>query len=334
MRSLLICVFVLLGTLGHAQSTTSPPIFRITTDEFWLNLHHFLYVLGRAEAKTSDSTRDAVAGAPPEAERGLKNLTADERRVWAESVAAYAKGLSLKDAVREAPMPAVTAALADAGDAPTLASAPIDAATREILERAGPIYRKTWWPAHHAANLAWRESINALVASYGQSILGFVTKVYGMQWPADGYAVHTSGYSGFGGAYSSVRGVLVISSLADSTQRLNGLETIFHEGMHQWDNQVYAALGAQARAINAQVPVDLPHALIWVTASEAVRQVEPSHVPLVDALGIWKFYSSGAPGPMIRLKAPLEDAWKPYLNGRGTRDDALRLLLEKIALVK
>ena len=321
-------------TLGHAQSATSAPIFRITTDEFWLNLHHFLYVLGRAEAKTSDSTRDAVAGAPPEAERGLKNLTADERRVWAESVSAYAKGLSLKDAVREAPMPAVTAALADAGDAPTLASTPIDAATREVLERAGPIYRKTWWPAHHAANLAWRESINALVGSYGQSILGFITKVYGMQWPADGYAVHTSGYSGFGGAYSSVRGVLVISSLADSTQRLNGLETIFHEGMHQWDNQVYAALGAQARAINAQVPVDLPHALIWVTASEAVRRVEPSHVPLVDALGIWKLYSSGAPGPMIRLKAPLEDAWKPYLDGRGTRDEALRLLLEKIALVK
>ena len=346
MRSLLVCVFVLLGTLGHAHSalngpfesrqasTSSAPIFRITTDEFWLNLHHFLYVLGRAEARTNDSTRDAVAGAPPEAERGLKNLAADEQRVWAESVTAYAKGLSLKDAVREAPMPAVTAAMADAGDALTLAGVPIDAATREVLERAGPIYRKTWWPAHHAANLAWRESINALVGSYGQSILGFITTTYGMQWPADGYPVHTSGYSGFGGAYSSVRGVLVISSLADATQRLNGLETIFHEGMHQWDNQVYAALGAQARTINVRVPVDLPHALIWITASEAVRRVERAHVPLVDALGIWKLYSSGAPGPMIRLKAPLEDAWKPYLDGRGTRDEALRLLLEKIALVK
>jgi len=312
----------------------SAPIFRITTDEFWLNLHHFLYVLGRAEARTNDSTRDAVAGAPREAERGLKNLTGEERRVWAESVTAYAKGLSLKDAVRDAPMPAVTAALADAGDAPTLTSAPIDAATHEILERAAPIYRKAWWPAHRTANLAWRDSINTLVAAHGQSILGFITRVYGMQWPADGYAVHTSGYSSFGGAYSSVRGVLVISSLAESTQRLNGLETVFHEGMHQWDNQVYAALGAQARAIKAQVPPDVPHALIWVTASAAVRQVEPSHVPLVDALAIWNLYSSGAPGPMSRLKAPLEEAWKPYLEGRGTRDEALRLLLEKIALVK
>jgi len=314
-------------------SATPAPIFRITTDEFWLNLHHFLYVLGRAEAKTSDSTRDAVAGAPRDAERGMKDLTSDERRAWAESVTAYAKGLSLKDAVREAPLPAVTAAMADLGDTPTLAGAAIDPATREVLERAAPIYRKAWWPAHHAANLAWRDSINALVALRGQDILGFITRVYGMQWPADGYAVHTSSYSSFGGAYSSVRGILVISSLADATKGLNGLETVFHEGMHQWDNQVYAALGAQARAINVQVPPDIPHALIWLTASEAVRRVEPSHVPLVDALGIWNLRSSGAPGPMIRLKAPLEEAWKPYLAGRGTRDEALRLLLEKISQV-
>ncbi len=338
MRQAVIGVIgVLLATSAYAQRSATPippPIFRITTDEFWLNLHHFLYVLGRAEAKTSDSTRDAVAGAPGEAERGMKDLTVDERRVWAESVTAYAKGLSLKDAVRGAPMPAVTAAMANLADAPTLTAAAVDAPTREVLERAAPIYRKAWWPAHHTANLAWRESINALVASRGQAILGFITKVYGMQWPADGYAVHTSSYSSFGGAYSSVRGVLVISSLADSTKGLNGLETIFHEGMHQWDNQMYVALGAQARASNVQVPPDIPHALIWVTASEAVRRVEPSHVPLVDSLGIWNLYSSGAPAPMIRLKAPLEEAWKPYLAGRGTRDEALRLLLEKISQVK
>ena len=29
-----------------------PTFFTFETDEFWLNLHHFLYVLGQAEAKT------------------------------------------------------------------------------------------------------------------------------------------------------------------------------------------------------------------------------------------------------------------------------------------
>ncbi len=337
MRVFLIATFsVLMASGSQAQSLSTaqaelPPIFRITTDEFWLNLHHFLYLLGRAEARTSDSTREAVVEAPREAERGMKTLNAEERKAWAGAVTAYATGLSLKDAVREAPMPAVTAALADAGDAQTLTNPAIEPAVRDVLEQAAPIYRKTWWPAHLAANRAWRSSIEARVALHARTILGFITRSYGMEWPPAGHAVHASAYSTFGGAYSSVRGVLVISSLAKASQGLQGLETVFHEGMHQWDNQVYAALGTQAKPIKAAVPADLPHALIWVTAGEAVRRVDASYVPYVDSQGIWKLFSSGAPGPLMRLKAPLEEAWMPYLNGRGTRDEALRTLLEKIA---
>ena len=55
---------------------TSSPIFRFETDGFWLNLHHFLYVLGRVEAKMPDITRDAVAGAPADEAAGLKSLKA------------------------------------------------------------------------------------------------------------------------------------------------------------------------------------------------------------------------------------------------------------------
>src|SRR5918999_1142822 len=44
-----------------AQSATT--IFRFEMDGFWLNLHHFLYVLGRVEAKMPDIKREAVADA-------------------------------------------------------------------------------------------------------------------------------------------------------------------------------------------------------------------------------------------------------------------------------
>jgi hypothetical protein len=66
------------------QPQAVPPttIFRIDTDEFWLNLHHFLYVVGRAQAKTGDANREAVADAPAEAERGLRALTAHEQSTW------------------------------------------------------------------------------------------------------------------------------------------------------------------------------------------------------------------------------------------------------------
>jgi hypothetical protein len=142
--------------------------------------------------------------------------------------------------------------------------------------------------------------------------------------------VHAARYSNWAGAYSSARGVLVIASSYPENGGLRGLEGIFHEGMHQWDDQVYSLLGAQAKAVKATVTVDMPHALIWVTAGEAIRRLDPTYVRTVDTLGIWNGRSSGSREPMLRLKAPLEETWLPYLAGRGTRDEALAALLARI----
>jgi hypothetical protein len=170
-----------------------------------------------------------------------------------------------------------------------------------------------------------------LVAQHGRTILDFITRVYGLQWPAAGFPVHASRYSTWAGGYSSIRGVLVLASGYPENQGVRGLEGIFHEGMHQWDGQVYGLLGARAKAVNATVPSDLPHALIWVTAGEAVRRIDPSYVRTVDRLGIWSRNASGASEPLLRLKAPLEETWLPYLAGRGTRDEAMAALLARIS---
>ncbi len=125
--------------------------------------------------------------------------------------------------------------------------------------------------------------------------------------------------------------MLVIASSYPGNDGLRGLEGIFHEGMHQWDGQVYGLLGAQAKRIKATVPPDMPHALIWVTAGEAIRRLDPAYVRTVDALGIWKLTSSGAREPLLRLKAPLEETWLPFLAGLGTRDEAIAALLARIS---
>ncbi|HEY6360920.1 MAG TPA: hypothetical protein VIX63_07430 [Vicinamibacterales bacterium] len=158
-----------------------------------------------------------------------------------------------------------------------------------------------------------------------------ITRAYGLQWPASGFTVHAARFSNWAGAYSSTRGVLVIASGYPGNGGLRGLEVLFHEGMHQWDGQVYTLLGAQAKAIKATVPDDMPHALIWETAGEAVRRLDPTYVRTVDTLGIWNGRSSGAPEPLLRLKAPLDDTWLPYLAGRGTRDEALAALVAGMA---
>jgi hypothetical protein len=292
-----------------AQPPRPAPIFRFETDEFWLNLHHFLYVLGRAEAKTPDSARAAVAGAPAEVQEGLQDAGEAERQAWSAAVATYAAGVSRKDAVFHDSLAALTKSL-------TAATLPdgIDPDVRAALERAAPVYRSIWWPKHRAANRQWLASTQALVDRHGRAILDFITKAYGMPWPAAGYPVHVSGYTNWAGAYSTTGDLLVVASNAGSgTRGLDGLETVFHEAMHQWDDRMDALLRIAA---NGRPPRSLSHALIFFTAGEAVRRVAPDHVPYADAYGVWdRGWTS--------LKAALVQTWKPYLDGKGTRDEAL-----------
>src|SRR5687768_9870502 len=69
----------------QAVQATPALIFAFETNEFWLNLHHFLYVLGRAQAKMGDASAPPVASAPRDANRGMATLADSERRTWTES---------------------------------------------------------------------------------------------------------------------------------------------------------------------------------------------------------------------------------------------------------
>ncbi|HEU4477082.1 MAG TPA: hypothetical protein VFR80_01110 [Pyrinomonadaceae bacterium] len=349
----LVCLNILIAlsicpALNAKALTTKDPIFVFHNDEFWLNLHHFLYVLGRAENKERDTAREAVAGAPADQASGLTKLSAKEQKIWREAVASYATGPSKNDIVFDDPMPAITAALARAGDSKSLGSE-IDPAIATILQRAAPIYRKAWWRKHHEANQHWQKSIDKLVALHGANILAFITKAYKLEWPTAGFPVHVTGYSNWAGAYSTTGNLLVVASQSPSLQGLYGLETIFHEGMHQWDDQVFAAMREQATKLNKFFPRGLTHSLIFFTAGEAVRRtldgarksatsertgavggerggtVEPGYVPYAEKFGVWQ----RGMGP---FKVPLEEIWKPYLDGRGTRDEAFVKLIERTAI--
>ncbi len=308
----------------HPSSPKAGQIFVFQTDEFWLNLHHFLYVLGRAQNKTTDAARDAVKRAPEDQDKGLATLKEPDQVIWKEAVAAYASDMSKKDLIFDDPLPAITNSLAKAADAKSLAGLNIDAAATKILEAAAPVYRKVWWPDHYRANQAWRASVEKLVAKHGETILAFITSKYQMKWPETGFGVNISGYSNWAGAYSTKGDLLVLSSLDESNRDLYSLESVFHEGMHQWDSQVFEALREQARKQNKLVPRGLSHALIFFTAGEAVRRVAPEHVPYAERYGVWK-------RGMNELKGPIEETWKPYLDGRGTREEAFAELIKKTA---
>ena len=312
--------FVISSPAKSADQKTHP-IFIFHTDEFWLNLNHFLYVLGRAENKSADAAREAVVNAPADQARGFAKLSANEQSTWREIVTSYANGFSKRDLVFDESAASITSALAGAGDAKSLKGVKVDPALAALLERAAPIYRKAWWTDQRQSNRAWKKMIEPLLAQYGVAILKFITNAYKLEWPAAGFPVHLSGYSNWAGAYSTTGSLLVVSSLAKDTTGALGLEIIFHEGMHQWDEPVQQALREQVRQQHKRNPPNLSHALIFYTAGDAVRRIVPGHVPYAEKFGLWK-RGIGV------FKDAIEKAWKPYLDGQGTRDEAFAALIK------
>jgi hypothetical protein len=146
-----------------------------------------------------------------------------------------------------------------------------------------------------------------------------------LQWPVAGFPVHVSGYSNWAGAYSTTGNLLVMTCQSSELQGLYGFETTFHEGMHQWDEQAFDALRGQAIKVNKFFPRGLSHSMIFFTAGEAVRRVVPDHVPFAEKFGVWQ-------RGMAHFKRPLEEIWKPYLDGRGTLDEALAALINRTAV--
>jgi hypothetical protein len=302
-----------------AQS--SNPIFRFETDGFWLNLHHFLYVLGRAEANLPDIGREAVAGAPADEAEGLRVLTDAERRTWREAVTVYATGLSKLDAVFDRALYDVANAMRRGSPDRAAATLQIDVAVAAALDRAAPIYRKAWWSRHRESNRKWLASMQEPLTKYGPHVLTYVTRVYQEPWMAGGFPVNVSAWSNWAGAYSTYDSLLVISTMNAGNQGLHGFEITFHEAMHQWDEEIDARLAKIARANKLKFNDLLSHAMIFYTTGEAMKSVVPSHVPYAEVAGIWK-------GRMGAYKPALDAHWKPYLDGKTSLDEALLRLLQ------
>jgi hypothetical protein len=319
-----IAVAFAMGDARQKPSDAATAAYFVFDRPFWLNLHHFLYVLGRAELRTPDSQRRAVAGAPADMADGLGALDDGEQRVWRAAVSFYARSLSTKEVLFDGEMVAIGRALVAAGNRPALDSIGLDAKVVDTLRRAAPLYRKAWWPRHEHANGAFVDRLQALIAQHGEAVRAFITRAYGQKWPQAGFPISITAYANWAGAFSTSAGLIVISSRDPGAEGLKALESVFHEAMHQWDDAVDAMLIAQARRQGATVPDNLSHAMIFFTAGQAVRSVNPGYVPYAEAEGVW------ARG-MGTLRPALEAAWQPYLAGQGSRDEALAALLKAAA---
>jgi hypothetical protein len=305
------------GAIG--QSRLAPGLFTFRIGQ-WNNLHHFLYVLGRAKNGVPDMRREAVAAAPGDI-AGLTARPDAERGAWDDAIRFYAAGLSTKDAVFDAEMVKVTQILTAVPDASDLSGLGLDPQLVAVLRRVAPVYRAVWWPRHERANHARRDELQALVEKHGAPLVKRLTSVLGTEWPAQPRTIDLAAYSNWAGAYSTDGGLIVMSSISESNVGLWGLESLLHEAAHQWDEQLERRLSAAAAKTGKPLPPQLSHAIIFHTCGELMREVFPDHIPSAEKVGIWN-RGLGA------FKPRLDQHWRPYLKGAGTFEEAAAKLVE------
>ena len=296
---------LLAATCAPAQETLFT--FR---NEFWLNLHHFLYVLGRARTGTPDSSREAVRHATEDVE-GMDTLDKPQLLAWDAAISYYQQTLSGKDAVFDKDLVRVSRTLA-AG------SLDVSPELRAVLERAAPVYRKVWWPRHQRLNQARLAEQEDLLRTHGKPIAAAIAKAWGRKWPAAPTVIDISAYANWAGAYST-DGLIVMGSGNRDTAGTLALETLFHEAMHQWDDDFQATIARVAAAAKSPVPRTLSHSLIFFTAGYVVAAECPGHKPYADSSGVW------ARGLFPRDRIAAE--WTPYLEGHRSMEEALDHLL-------
>lgn len=312
---------VLTGWLLAAPAGSQPAGAPVATasqlafhSDFLMNLHHTLFAAAWARRPGAGTLR-ALAGALPAPLTAP--MTEAEQAAWDAAVAYYDREVASRDLLRGRGMYALKMALV-AGD---LSSPAVGTELRAVLDSAAPVYRRHFWPAHDRANREWIAKTVEGVRTIGPEVIARLTKLYTMPWFTAPVRVDVVWVGNRQGAYATEGPThATIASQAPNHTGWTSVEIVFHEISHTLiapiEKQLAAALGDRLREHGV-----LWHVVQFYITGEAVRGV-------LGARGIQYepyLYSSGLfERAWPAYRRPVEEHWRPYVDGRTTIEAAVR----------
>lgn len=297
---------------------------------FWPNLHNALWAEAWGRRPVNDR-EPSPAGKLPEALP--TSITPAERKAWDDAVAFYDREIADLHPLFDAGSAAIRKALLDAGtDAPPSG---LTDAHRSALMQAAPVYRAHLWPMHDRANRDWIQSALGKLATLAPGIVERLSTLYEAQWFSRPLRVDVVRVSSREGAFTSMTpppGHITLSSSSPAGQDWAAVEIILHEASHLLFLPTVKLFGAelQAQGKNTRTgPIEGWNANVWHVAlfystGEVVRQgLErrgTAYVPYMYATGMversWPHF-----------KGPIEAHWKAFVDGRLTRDEAIKRIV-------
>ena len=292
--------------------------------DFWLNLHHALYV-----AASDRGARNGAARPAGESGGFGASLSPEERQIWDGAVDVYARDFVSKDLLFDYQMTSVKIALGETGEDLAAAARTLPAPMKNALEAAAPIYRAHSWEADDRANRAWIAEARRHLEELAPAVTPRLGALFGTVWPTAPVRVDAVRVGFRLGAYTSngPPDWIVISTSDPNNQGWAQAEILFHETSHLLIHPVEQALYVAGRDAHVAVPRVLWHVVLFYTAGELTRQALASrkvaYQPYLYATGLfdraWPTYR-----PAIERVLP------DFLAGKRTREDMAQALVRAI----
>jgi hypothetical protein len=287
--------------------------------DFWVNLHHFLYMTARARAGM-DATRSATIKVLVDTV-GVGALSLEQRNALEVAIAYYARAVAPRDILFDSSLVAVNDRLVELEDATRVGGAAgLDTGIATALDRAAPVYRALWWPRHDAANRRWIAQVLPVLAEHGDEAARIEARAFRTPWSATPVRVDATAYTNWAGAYTTeYPSHINVGSVDEIGGRATSkFETLFHEVLHTMDDSLFLAVQAAFREKGKRMPRDPTHTFIFFTAGEVTGKLFPGYISFAEEGGLWTRNPEWA-----RMLPLLRTHWRPYLEGRGTLQDAV-----------
>ena len=292
--------------------------------DFWVNLHHFLYMTARARAGF-DASRSGANKALADT-IGVGALSAAQKNSLEAAIAYYARAVAPRDILFDSSLVAVNDRLVELEEATKVSGAVgLDTGIATALDRAAPVYRALWWPRHDAANRRWVAQALTTLAEHGDEAARIEARAFRTPWSTTPVRVDATAYTNWAGAYTTeYPSHINVGSVDEIGGRATSkFETLFHEVLHTMDDSLFLTLQAAFREKGKRMPRDPTHTFIFFTAGEVTRKLFPGYVSFADEGGLWTRNLEWA-----RMLPLLRAHWQPYLDGRGTLEEAVRRIAD------
>jgi hypothetical protein len=300
---------------GSAIGQTNVPLvtkvgrYRLQSNP-WVNLHQRL--LHEARFKT----------APPAA------LTGDDLAKWKKLVETYGEFLGKRHPIFNNDLIELNATLSKTST-PKLPSS-ISKSASTVLEAAMPLYKSVQWEEDDRANRFWISLAQPMLVSAAEELADAHAKVYAVPFPTN-ILVDVSPLAWEFGAYTVGHGEnahVVISSTERGYQGFLALEMLMHEPSHAIvASDETGAIGDDLKrasdALGVRPMANLWHAILFYTSGELTRRALAKRGVSDFRPNVIDMYDRGYRG----FRQPLETHWQAYLDGKVTRETAIRQIL-------